>query len=167
MKIVVTSDSHGDVLSLKNALQERADAYFHCGDSERNYDDPTLQSMYRVKGNCDFDNHFPEEVIVTIHDKRILMVHGHLHNVKNNLMSLFYEGKEQQVQIVLFGHSHLFGAEMQEGILFVNPGSTLLPRGGNPATYAVIEWNQEVTVTFKTIAGEEVAQTTFTVNEAK
>lgn len=163
MKIVVMSDSHGDVLSLENPLKEQADAYFHCGDSERNYDDPALQSMYRVKGNCDFDDQFPEEVRTTVKGKTVLMVHGHLHNVKQNLLSLFYEGKEQEAQIVLFGHSHLFGAEMRDGILFVNPGSTLLPRGGNPATYAIIEWTSDVQVTFKTIAGEVVAEAQFDV----
>lgn len=163
MKIVVMSDSHGDISSLQNPLKEQADAYFHCGDSERNFDDPVLQPMYRVKGNCDVDEQFPEEVLTTVKGKNILMVHGHLHRVKQNILTLFYEGKERQAQIVLFGHSHLFGAEMQDGILLVNPGSTLLPRGGNPATYAVIEWNEQVTVTFKTMTGEAVARAQFEV----
>ena len=31
---------------------------------------------------------------------------------------------------------------MKEGILFLNPGSTMLPRGGKEPTYAVVDWDE-------------------------
>ena len=31
-------------------------------------------------------------------------------------------------QVACFGHSHVLGAELIDGVLFINPGSILLPR---------------------------------------
>lgn len=152
------SDSHGDDTTIEHVAKKEGDAYFHCGDSEIAEDNPIFQKMYKVRGNCDLDEGFSKEVETTIVGKKIWMVHGHRHNVKENLMTIFYEAQEKEANIVLFGHSHLYGAEMKDGILFVNPGSTLLPRGGNPATYAEIDWDEKVTVTFKNME-DEIVQT--------
>lgn len=149
MKIIVLSDSHGDKETVKAVSSLPADAHFHCGDSELPYEDELLTTMNRVRGNCDFDSKFPKEVFKSVGGKTILAVHGHEHNIKSSLMELYYRAKEKDADIVLFGHSHLYGAEMKDGILFVNPGSTAQPRGGKDATYAVIEWNEYPTVTFK------------------
>ncbi len=163
MKIIVMSDSHGDLITIEHIAEKEADAYFHCGDSELAGDDPVFKSMYKVRGNCDVDEVFPKEVETTIDDKKIWMVHGHRHNVKSSLMTIFYEAREKAVDFVLFGHSHFYGAEMKDGILFVNPGSTLLPRGGNPATYAIIEWNEKITVTFKDLKDTTIQSVEFAV----
>ncbi len=156
MKLVVMSDSHGDVETVKAIAELPADASFHRGDSERSFDDPAFGTMHKVRGNCDGDSDFPESVIVSVGGKKIFAVHGHKHNVKQSLLELYYSAKEQQADIALFGHSHLYGAEMKDGILFVNPGSTRVPRGGNVPTYAVIEWDDSVRVTFKNMAHEIV-----------
>lgn len=158
MKIIVMSDSHGNYSTIEQVANKEADAYFHCGDSEIDANDPVFQSMYKVRGNCDAGEDFPKEVETSINGKKIWMVHGHNHNVKGSLMTIFYEAQEKDVDIVLFGHSHFYGAEMKDGILFVNPGSTLLPRGGNPATYAEIDLDEKVTVTFKNM-NDEIVQT--------
>lgn len=156
MRIIVMSDSHGDRDTIEKVAEQSGDAYFHCGDSELSYEDPIFQSMYKVQGNCDMDSAFPEEVEVTVEGIKVYAAHGHRHDVKRSLMPIFYEAKEKGANIALFGHSHLYGAEMREGILFVNPGSTLLPRGGNPPTYAVIEWAKTIKVTFKNMNDEVV-----------
>ena len=149
MKIIVMSDSHGDKETVKAVSSLPADAHFHCGDSELPFEDELLASMKRVRGNCDFDSNYPKEVFKSVGGKTILAVHGHEHNIKRSLMELYYRAKEKDADIVIFGHSHLYGAEMKDGILFVNPGSTIAPRGGKDATYAVIEWNENLIVTFK------------------
>jgi len=158
MKIIVMSDSHGDVETVKAISALSADALFHCGDSELSFNDPNLKLMHKVRGNCDNDVTFPSSAIAEIGEKKILAVHGHEHDVKNSLMRLYYIAKENNADIVLFGHSHLYGAEMKDGILFVNPGSTVLPRGGKPCTYAVIEWGDDIRVSFKNLAHQEVEQ---------
>lgn len=161
MKIIVMSDSHGDKETIKKIVAHEADAHFHCGDSELSYGDEVFQAMYKVRGNCDFSGDFQDEVVTTIDGKKIFMVHGHQHNVKNALLELYYSARVKGADIVLFGHSHLYGAEMKDGILFVNPGSTMLPRGGNPQSYAVIEYADKVTVTFKDLNDEIIKSVEF------
>lgn len=140
MRLLVVSDTHGDAAIIAHVANEQeADVRFHCGDSELAFDHEVLATFERVRGNCDRDKRFPEEVIVDCGDKRVLMVHGHLHNVKQSLMALSYRAQEVGAHIVLFGHSHLYGAELIDNILFVNPGSLKAPRGGNPKTYAGID----------------------------
>ncbi|MBS7345641.1 MAG: metallophosphoesterase [Caryophanon sp.] len=140
MRLLVLSDTHGDAHIIAQVKRmHKVDVQFHCGDSELPFDHEVLQSFERVRGNCDRDDRFLEEVVVDCGDKRVLMVHGHLHNVKSSLMSLSYRAQELGAHIVLFGHSHLYGAELIDNILFVNPGSLTAPRGGNPKTYAGIE----------------------------
>lgn len=163
MKLVVMSDSHGDKETVKAVSALSADAHFHCGDSELAFDNPIFGSMHKVRGNCDFDLDFPLEVVTAVAEKTILMVHGHHHDVRSSLMGLYYAAKEKNVDIVLFGHSHLYGAEMKDGILFVNPGSTRLPRGGKAATYAVIEWGEAVQVEFRDMAHSVVDSVILTI----
>lgn len=143
------SDSHGDKGTVEAVSALSADAHFHCGDSELAFGDTIFGSMHKVRGNCDFDPEFPLEVVTTVAGKTILMVHGHNHDIRNSLMGLYYAAKENNADIVFFGHSHLYGAEMKDGILFVNPGSTRLPRGSKAPTYAVIEWDESVQVEFR------------------
>src|SRR5690606_27151392 len=121
MKIIVMSDSHGDKTTIEKVMTQQADVYFHCGDSELAYQDPVFKSMYKVAGNCDADSEYPDEVMTTENGKKIFMVHGHRHDVKDSMMRMYYSAKENDVDIALFGHSHLYGAEMKDGILFVNP----------------------------------------------
>lgn len=164
MKIIVMSDSHGDKTTIEKVASQQADAYFHCGDSELSYNDPVFEKMYKVAGNCDLESEYPDEVLTTIDGKKILMVHGHRHDVKSSFMGMYYSAKENEVDIALFGHSHYYGAEMKDGILFVNPGSTMLPRGGNSATYAVIEYGDKISVTFKDLNHETINTAQFQVD---
>lgn len=156
MKIVVMSDSHGDLESVKAVSELSADALFHCGDSELPFTNPLLTTMHRVRGNCDFDSAFPTSVVVELDGLTILAVHGHQHDVKGSALPLLYAAQECGADIVLFGHSHLYGAEMKDGILFLNPGSTTQPRGGNQPTYAEIIWDSFFTVQFKNMGHDIV-----------
>ncbi|MFS0574954.1 metallophosphoesterase [Sporosarcina sp. 179-K 3D1 HS] len=156
MKIIAMSDSHGDRETVKTVSNLSGNAFFHCGDSELSFDDPLLEKFHTVRGNCDSDHRFPSNVLVEIGDKKVLAVHGHEHDVKRSMMMLYYTAKEQGANIVLFGHSHLYGAEVEDGILFLNPGSTRLPRGGNEATFAVIEWDKTLRISFQNLNGEVI-----------
>ena len=156
MKLIVMSDSHGDTETVTAVSALSADAIFHCGDSELQFNDPILRNMHAVRGNCDYDERFPSSLLIDVQGKSVLAVHGHEHDVKQSLLGLYYNALETGADIVLFGHSHLYGAEMKEGILFLNPGSTKLPRGGKEASYAVVEWDETVQVSFKNMAHETV-----------
>lgn len=128
MKIAVISDSH-NVTSAIEAVKpyiDGVDIVMHLGDGVENVKDITNEfngEVYAVKGNCDFGDNYPNERIVEVLDRKILMCHGHFYNVKMNLNNIFYRGKELGVDIVLFGHSHLCIIEKKDDLILMNPGS--------------------------------------------
>lgn len=141
MKIVIVSDSHGLRDELMEVKEKHADCdlFLHCGDSELYPNDPALDGFRVVKGNCDYGVDFPEELVVDAGSDRIFIVHGHLHHVKRDLLTLMYKAKETKANIVCFGHTHLLGFEKIEDTLFINPGSIHLPRGRHEQTYVILE----------------------------
>jgi uncharacterized protein len=149
-RIAVMSDSHGDTKTVRQFLDKQlnADHLVHCGDSELPAHEELLGQMISVKGNCD-PGGLPEHRIVDAGGFRVLITHGHLERVKTGMLPLQYRAEETGADIVLFGHTHLYGAEVQNGVLYVNPGSTHRPPSGRPATYAVIEGEAgDVSVSF-------------------
>lgn len=155
MKIVVLSDTHGDaeIISTVFNQEQDADVFFHCGDSELSYNDDHFNDMIRVKGNCDFDDNFENDIIVNLDDRKVFITHGHLYDIKTTLALLNDQAQEADADFVFFGHSHLMGAEVINNRLFLNPGSLTLPRDGNAKSYATVEWEEDendLTVYFKT-----------------
>lgn len=130
MKLLIMSDTHGDEEIIVRVKGYHPDAHkvIHCGDSELPYANPALQGVERVKGNCDHDRNYLEEMLFQVNGDRVYVTHGHLYDVKNSPMKLIYRAKEVGAQIVCFGHSHVLGAEYIDDILFINPGSLLKPR---------------------------------------
>ena len=158
-KVLVVSDSHGLTEELIDIKERHQLSYMiHCGDSELDPNSPQLDGFYKVGGNCDFDPEFPEEQILKIDNLTILAVHGHLHNVKTNLMGLAYRAEETGADIVCFGHTHIAGTIQTGDKLFLNPGSIRLPKIFKEKTYAILEWEMtnEVEVTFFTVDGKKV-----------
>lgn len=168
MRILVMSDTHKDaaVIQIVKKYYPQMDAYIHCGDSELNSSHPALSGMTVVRGNCDRDDSFPEESMVEVDGAKIYVTHGHLYHVKTSIMNLFYRGKEKGADVVLFGHSHMLGAELIDGTLFVNPGSLLLPRGRKEKSFAIIERNAENwIVSFYTDDNKKISSHTFSISE--
>lgn len=135
------SDTHGDALVIDRVIKHvgPVDAIFHCGDSELDAQHEFLKSTYIVRGNCDYDSSFPNEVITEIKGTRIYMTHGHLYQVKNTMIPIKLRVQEVEANVVLFGHSHVLGAELVNETLFLNPGSLAFPRGRKEKSYALVE----------------------------
>ncbi|MCD7032854.1 metallophosphoesterase [Metabacillus sp. GX 13764] len=142
MKVLIMSDSHGltdEVREIADRHKEEVSAVIHCGDSELALNDEHVRGMQIVRGNCDDDMALPEELAVDVEGYRFLVVHGHLHSIKTTLMNVKYRAEEENAQIICFGHSHIAGAELEDGKLFINPGSIRLPRVRPVKTYAILE----------------------------
>jgi len=141
MRILVMSDTHGDINRMDQVRQHvgKVDAVFHSGDSELEANHESLMDAFVVSGNCDWDSSFPNEVFTEVAGNRIFMTHGHLFQVKSTMMPLSTRAQELAADVVLFGHSHLLGAELVNHTLFVNPGSLSFPRGRKEKSYAIIE----------------------------
>ena len=166
MKLLVMSDTHGDAEVIKRVRERHNDVDFfiHCGDSELSYDHDFLSDMKRVRGNCDRDTHFPDELSFKVSGKKIFVTHGHLFNVKSTTINLFYRAKELEADVVFFGHSHVLGCELVDNVLFVNPGSLLKPRGIEDKSYTIVELVDETwVVTGLTSEGIEIFSKQFII----
>lgn len=141
MKILIVSDSHGltaELLKIKEKHENEVDWMIHCGDSELSAIEPCLAGYSVVRGNCDFEGNFPEEIVKEFGELRFFITHGHHDSVKSTLLNLSYRAREKTANIVCFGHSHSLGIEMIDDILFINPGSIRLPRGRFEKTYVIL-----------------------------
>ena len=72
-------------------------------------------------------------------NKKIMITHGHRYGVKYGLERLYFSALENEVDIVLFGHTHISLNEKYDNILFFNPGSLTHPRLLSKGSYGIIE----------------------------
>ena len=116
MDILVFSDSHGNLRNLQKALDvqiKKPDAILFLGDglSSFQYFDFGNIPFYSVSGNCDgvtYGTLFSDdERIIELGGKRIMMTHGHKYDVKHTLTRLIYTAASREVDIVLYGHTHI------------------------------------------------------------
>lgn len=128
MKIVVFSDSHGDISGMEQVvLRERPGLVLHLGDLCRDMDElqrrfPT-QTMQNVCGNCDGFTEVPDQRILRVEGRRILMCHGHRYRVKEDYGPAVWAAREAQADILLFGHTHIPYCQQVDGLWVLNPGS--------------------------------------------
>lgn len=165
---VVLSDSHYDresIKSIKEKYGKTASAIFHCGDSELPSSDEIWSGITVVRGNCDYDEGYPDYLIKEIEGKRILLAHGHLFYVGLGLESYSYFAEEKGVNIALFGHIHQPVAQKINKILYLNPGSVSQPRGKYDfKMYATIEIvEKKYNITYRNLDHELIPNLQFTL----
>ncbi|MBL4951203.1 metallophosphoesterase [Neobacillus sp. YIM B02564] len=144
-KVLIVSDSHGltkELEVIRERHSQEVDLFIHCGDSQLMPDHKAITGYLTVAGNCDFGD-YPLELFPNIAGKKFYITHGHHYSVKSSLMKLKFKAQEVNADIVCFGHSHVLGAEVVDGTLFVNPGSIRLPRGHFDKTYVILELNND------------------------
>ncbi|MCP8617040.1 YfcE family phosphodiesterase [Salirhabdus salicampi] len=146
--VIVVSDNHGLTTELQQIKEHHPDAkaFIHCGDSELEYHAKEMDQFHKVRGNCDFDTAYPEDINISVDHFNIFVTHGHLYQVKTTLMPLSYRAEELGANVICFGHSHIPGVEQVGDRLYLNPGSIRIPRGGTEKTYAKVSWNDENSV---------------------
>lgn len=140
-KVIVLSDSHGLVNELESIYkfhQDESNFFIHCGDSALSKNHPVLKPYFCVRGNCDFSN-FPNELILHIENKKILIVHGHHHDIRYNYDTLYNYAKSHNCELVFYGHTHYPEVYRYKDITFINPGSVLANRGIRGKTYAIVD----------------------------
>ena len=156
MKFLIASDIHGS-LPAAEKLQEiyRKDSYdrilllgdllYHGprNDLPAGYDPKgvikVLSSLSRailsVRGNCEAEVDqmvlpFPvlsETALVFADGRTILITHGH---------TITPDRHPEGIDCFFSGHTHIPVLEKKDGVLYLNPGSVSIPKGGFPASYA-------------------------------
>lgn len=120
---------------------------------------PYADKIIAARGNCDADVDLMmldyikiENEYAVVEDAeegrstvRLFLSHGHIFMPEcfpaNALSQLEPENKlERPIDAYLYGHTHIYQLKKNfKGVLLVNPGSTSLPKGGNPPTFGLYE----------------------------
>lgn len=149
MRVLIISDTHGSEENLDQVLElERPyGTVIHLGDIEgaENYIEQAAGCpLEAVRGNNDYFSTLPEEKIIVIGKKRILITHGHYYYVAAGVERLIKEAQGRDVDIVMFGHTHRPFIRHEGGLTVVNPGSISYPRQeGHKPSYAVMEIDEK------------------------
>ena len=116
---------------------------------------PYKERIVAVRGNCDADVDLmmldmpieDEYAVVRDSNTTLFLSHGHIfmpecfpadafHTLAPNDLEL----SATSVDAYIYGHTHIWKLEKNfKGVLLVNPGSTSLPKGGNPPSFALYE----------------------------
>lgn len=147
MKIAVFSDTHGNQALAARALEMagNVDHIVHLGDET---DDAAFlellsgRTVIKIRGNCDFSTDSPRESLLTLEGKKFLLTHGDHYGVKAGLDKLARRAAAENVDVVLYGHTHIRSVLTIDGILYVNPGC--LKKGFSEPSIALLSLDNGV-----------------------
>lgn len=132
--IGVISDTHGLLRPEARAALASVDRIIHAGD----FDDrrtmqwlTTMAEVTAVRGNCDsgsWASALPDHALLTVEGVSIFVVH--------DLGHLTFDPRTQGISVVISGHTHQPRKELQDGVLYLNPGSAGPRRYGKPISLA-------------------------------
>jgi putative phosphoesterase len=133
-RIGVISDTHG--LLREEVIKElqSCDIILHGGDIDTKDIIEKLKNIapfYVVRGNVDKEwaEYLPKMLEIELYGIHIKMIHNRKELPKNLGVT----------DLIVFGHSHKYTDQMENGIRWLNPGSCGLKRFYYPITMAVIE----------------------------
>ena len=154
MKITVISDTHISKMGRELPRQilesiERTDMLVHAGDFTTInlvYYLEALTHIEAVAGNnddIDILMHLGREKIIEVEGYRIGITHGEgMHsNVLQRVKRTF---ADEKLDIVIFGHSHIPFKEVENGVLYFNPGSPTDKRKSPMYSFGEITLGKEI-----------------------
>ncbi len=161
MKILILSDTHGELDATREVIHEHSDADLMIDLGDIGFDLKELDGFVIVKGNHDKATKLPREKVIEVMGHRILCTHGDMFEAETieevfamktdkdcDIMQLCMEtlyrhivryAKKKQCDIVCFGHTHIRIHEIRDGVTLVNPGSLLFGMDGNDKSYAIMK----------------------------
>lgn len=151
MKIGVISDTHGDHGAIRQAVKMLPDigAWLHAGDYSQDAQylaEIVSVPVFAAKGNCDGLAAAKIDEFVEVAGKKIWITHGHRYSVKQGIADLAQWGKQYEVDVVVYGHTHLPDNQCYDGLLIFNPGSAAEPRIGH-GTCGVLDIDHKGAIT--------------------
>ena len=155
MKIGVLSDTHmpekANALPLKLCAElKKCDMVIHVGDMVTMEVPQALEKLCpnfkAVCGNMDpgqIRNKFPEKEIIEVGKFRLGVKHGL--GPPDKLKAMLKETfKNDKVDMIIFGHSHNPLSEVEDGIIFFNPGSPTDDIFAPYKSFGIIEINDKI-----------------------
>ena len=144
VKLGIISDTHGTVPATVHEALAGVDHILHAGDVgpvDIITELEAIAPVTAVRGNTDFAIDLPETRLVEFGGNKFLIHHIVDFPVPAKTVRALLA--EEQPQVVIFGHTHMPCNERLDGVLYLNPGSPATPRGGVPASVAVVEFEND------------------------
>jgi putative phosphoesterase len=145
VRVIILSDSHGNYRNVRKIAENepKAEIFVHLGDGENDFnrlrqDFPSLDIRF-VRGNNDYMSGAPFSIVVDVPGARIFCAHGNRHSVYSGTEIIGKIAKNLECNIACFGHTHRYYYNYEDGIFFLNPGSSALPRDSMTPSYAFID----------------------------
>jgi len=117
--IGLISDTHGLLRKEVIEILNNCELIIHTGDIGKFEVIESLKKISYVeyiRGNCDKDKNIAkEDKIIDVYNNRIYLIHD-ISKIKVDL-------KKENIDIVVYGHSHKHNIYEEDGILYINPGS--------------------------------------------
>lgn len=153
MRIIVMSDSHGLSSAVCKIIERNvgyADMFIHLGDGENDVETARSlfpdETIYNVAGNCD-QGMSPATKIIEAGGKRIFCAHGHRYGVHGGTETIRSVARDNNCDIVLYGHTHIPFDALIDGIYVLNPGSCASPRNGLKPSFGSIDITEQGIIT--------------------
>lgn len=154
MRIGIVSDTHirDHGKGLPKQLMEglaNVDLIIHAGDwmsLDVLYELETIAPVEGVAGNndgWDIIDRFGHSKILTLEGHRIGIVHGH-QGYKQTALNALDTFKDEAVQAIVFGHSHVPFNEVLQGVLMFNPGSPTDKRRQEKYSYGILTLTDKI-----------------------
>ncbi|MBW2544441.1 MAG: metallophosphoesterase family protein [Deltaproteobacteria bacterium] len=151
MKIGVISDTHLNIPD--DRLEKIVEDYFHDVDLILHAGDMVEldvldvfrdKKVYAVSGNMDHDSVrevFPGKRILEIEGRRIGLIHGwgSPFGLEEKIMREF-----ENVECIVYGHTHRAMNEVRDGILLFNPGSPTDQRFAKHNSVGILDIGKEI-----------------------
>lgn len=105
-----------------------------------------IKPVKAVCGNCDpfeLELKLPHSTIIELNGYRLGLTHGHQGN-RNLPTPLCALSRFEQVDLVVFGHSHAPYNELVDGVRLFNPGSATDRRNQPRCSIGIIELGQTI-----------------------
>ena len=158
MKFIIASDIHGSASDAERLFgiykREAPDAVLLLGDLLYHGPRNDLPESYApkkvieilsamkndiiaVRGNCEAEvdqmvlpfSCLSESALVFADGKKIFLTHGHIFSMDKH---------PEGIDVFMQGHTHIPVLERrQDGVIYINPGSAAIPKGGSSRGYAI------------------------------
>ncbi len=137
MRVGVISDTHGMLPASVHEVFAGVDRILHAGDVGSAAILAELEMIAPVTAVC--GNTDPPGLAFALPARISVAVGGVRFLVGHILGELVHPAVPADVDVVVFGHTHIPTAEARNGVWYLNPGSASRSRGGHGHTVAIVE----------------------------
>ena len=156
MKYMFASDIHGSAFYCEKTVQafkeSGAERLILLGDLLNQMKD----KIYAVRGNCEAEVDQMVLEFPVMADYGVLVLNGiTFYATHGHIMNEEHMPPIQPGDVLIHGHTHVLRADKVGDHVIINPGSTSIPKEGNPPTYGILE---DQTFKILTFSGEVVKE---------